>query len=1332
MAESTINLPEGFVLEGFDPEGAGYDYETAEAYGLKPDETGHWPSRIPQTGQILKGQRHPTYNLTVEGERKAGYEIVKGQGGKYYSHKPVSVPEGFVLTDVPSIQEQEGSYFDKLYGASMRGWMRLGSAVLDLPKHTVGQLKVLDIAGYATALDREKDPVKRAKLLGKASKKIEFYDNLTDELGKAGQIHRVGRDTILKNHPEWESEPPKSFIDLLSSPDKLLVALAESTPILLSAGILTAAGQPHIGVTMMYATEGQEAYDRAKIDKADDIDAESVYVIYGSISAALEQLQLQGIIKIAKGMFNNLRNRVVQKVARKGMKALTMPIIKVAAQEGLEEMAQGTWGEITAKMVYDKSVSGGLAGFIDRRLQEGYIGAAMGIIPGAGGAVAGRIQAQVQGKIADELNIKPEEVTEFVKEHKETIGLAPVIEKEEFISIQEKLDEAYRNNDIETFNKILEKELAPLPAEKEKNILQGHAEVLQMEMEKRQAKVLTAPVVEGEKKVKHLLEGILVSKKDKYEAAFRHLETGKIYKTGAAHFFNKLPKEIQDEFDEKPTQLIAEPGFVNKITGKFITSEDAIIAEQAPSAPEVAEKPKQITRKKAFAIGHRIPETLGWNEKQRRDFMEQTIGVRSMKDINLEKSKTLIGALNQKLKDAGLEYKPLPADELVETLERTRKITAEDPIKSMNRRGLYKLRHTVKSGITSFTYGLERIERFIEGLDGHKEGAHYKYIWQPIKVADETAIENTNRKIAEFISRLESQGIDTAIWLGKLDLIPGTKIELTATQRIGIYTLSQNEDGMRYLIKGMGLSPTEINAAKKFMGQEEVKTADWLLEQYEAQWPIVQQAAVQANIDPATLKKEYRYSPLIRTDVELEEQTDFLSELADKFRRESFSPEKGMLVERKKKAAGRIELDAFVIYMHNIARAQRFIAMAPAANKVGKILNNRKFKQALNDRTFNQGNKLLNSWMKDAVRGTSHSSTGWLSRKIAILRRNGILYAIGYNLPSSLRQALSMSNAMAVDPLMLKYNPGNIVRASTPSGYEKIENFVFDRSRLVKTRSYDRDLRQKWNRKTIGKKLRGKAPWSKQVMRWIRWMDKHTTVVAWKSLYDVGIEKFKGDEQQAINYADKWIGRTQPMANAKDLPDFFRAGTIEKLLTTFQNQINNNGNFYMYDILGAKKAGQISWPMVGYRLMFSYILPAMMFGMIGRAGPPRTLAQVIIDLVTYPIAPLVFINRVFDRIIKGWGQTETVAEIGLEAFVRFGKEIRKGRKASPRKIIKYAAQTIGGITGYIPAQAIRTTEGAMDLISGETKDLRRLIYSEWALKQGQPVNTSVGIYRRTH
>jgi hypothetical protein len=70
--------------KAFDPEGSDYDMDSAVAAGLQPDETGHWASRDPKTGLILKGKGHPTFELTVKGEEEAGHEIVK-KDGRYYS-----------------------------------------------------------------------------------------------------------------------------------------------------------------------------------------------------------------------------------------------------------------------------------------------------------------------------------------------------------------------------------------------------------------------------------------------------------------------------------------------------------------------------------------------------------------------------------------------------------------------------------------------------------------------------------------------------------------------------------------------------------------------------------------------------------------------------------------------------------------------------------------------------------------------------------------------------------------------------------------------------------------------------------------------------------------------------------------------------------------------------------------------------------------------------------------------------------------------------------------------------------------------------------------------
>lgn len=123
-----LNLgPAGAVIqkkakggEVFDPEGSGYDYKTALAYGMGPDgkgeDLGHWGSVAPTSDDermlkdlprdsyvMLKGKAHETFKKAEEAEKKRGSKTVKS-GERYYS-----VPEyakGGSTT--PAWQRKEG------------------------------------------------------------------------------------------------------------------------------------------------------------------------------------------------------------------------------------------------------------------------------------------------------------------------------------------------------------------------------------------------------------------------------------------------------------------------------------------------------------------------------------------------------------------------------------------------------------------------------------------------------------------------------------------------------------------------------------------------------------------------------------------------------------------------------------------------------------------------------------------------------------------------------------------------------------------------------------------------------------------------------------------------------------------------------------------------------------------------------------------------------------------------------------------------------------------------------------------------------------------------
>lgn len=134
----------------FDPEGSGYDMQSAVKAGLKPtinpeDGLPHWPSRDPQTGLLLKGRQHDTWDKLVQGENASGYEIYKGQDNRYYSKQkttqttptyqglPGQMPGvDFGMPEDKSLESPGKKFAESASGESAYGLSRIGAALLGM------------------------------------------------------------------------------------------------------------------------------------------------------------------------------------------------------------------------------------------------------------------------------------------------------------------------------------------------------------------------------------------------------------------------------------------------------------------------------------------------------------------------------------------------------------------------------------------------------------------------------------------------------------------------------------------------------------------------------------------------------------------------------------------------------------------------------------------------------------------------------------------------------------------------------------------------------------------------------------------------------------------------------------------------------------------------------------------------------------------------------------------------------------------------------------------------------------------------------------------------
>ena len=285
------------------------------------------------------------------------------------------------------VEPGEGTALEKLEGAAIRGLANLGRGIAYAPIHAMDAIRRASKTKYTgpSYVPTGHKPLKS----NPTEKAIVAVRNWYKDF-LSGQDTQI--QDIYERHPEWVTAPPKNFQDLITHPDKLAAAVVESAPLLIAAGLATAAGMPGVGYALIFTSEGQQAADQALADGQTEEVAGDAYVMYGSVAAVLENLQLKGFMRVGKGSYQSVLRRAVGKIGN--VKRLTPKIVKESLREAVEEMAQGTWQEATAYLLYGKKPVGGLRGFIDRRLQEGLVAATMtgaaGAAGGGAGIVAGR------------------------------------------------------------------------------------------------------------------------------------------------------------------------------------------------------------------------------------------------------------------------------------------------------------------------------------------------------------------------------------------------------------------------------------------------------------------------------------------------------------------------------------------------------------------------------------------------------------------------------------------------------------------------------------------------------------------------------------------------------------------------------------------------------------------------------------------------------------------------------------------------------------------------------------------------------------------------------
>ena len=614
-------------------------------------------------------------------------------------------------------------------------------------------------------------------------------------------------------------------------------------------------------------------------------------------------------------------------------------------------------------------------------------------------------------------------------------------------------------------------------------------------------------------------------------------------------------------------------------------------------------------------------------------------------------------------------------------------------------------------------------ESLFEKMDGEERGLWHEIFYNTINNCTNTELLNTFEKIEKIRNLFNDNKIDIDKFLQERtgDLM------LTHSQRAGLYLCSLDEDALRHIqnagvIIKKGLEPyqftdkdikdvsdsltKEEKAVVKFY-QEYQLTQEKELDEFDVRVRGVHLKGVKNRFAIQVLGEDLYNS----VSVELEHNP---------LTRRAYM-EEGFRKERTHRAENVIMLDCITNMLRDIAKVEHYKAYKEAEMDINNLLSNPELKKAIlgNPKYGRVAYENITQWFKDSVKAKQNKILSTSDKTLMFLRTSAFISMLGFNILSGTKQLISLSNAVGLVGLPAVLS--GIEQVSLH--YNETKQFVFKVDPQARARKgiIDRVM-QEWMETTEAKQILKNQTGDirMKTLFLIRMLDEYAVLSVWKGTYDsvintqkIGGKKIKFTdaadlERQAIEYAAYAIRKTQPSALMKDLPQWFRDGTVAKMFSLFQNQINKNQNF-LRDTFRQYKAGKISTGTLAWRTLWNLFLPAILIGTITRGRPPEDWKEYARDIATYYAGGWFFVGSIVVNMMQGYGGW-------MPAPLSFGEEFVKAYTYKTwESRFKHAISGACKVIGLPYNQPYRTIEGVDDWIQGETEDIRRLIWTEYVL-----------------
>lgn len=631
-----------------------------------------------------------------------------------------------------------------------------------------------------------------------------------------------------------------------------------------------------------------------------------------------------------------------------------------------------------------------------------------------------------------------------------------------------------------------------------------------------------------------------------------------------------------------------------------------------------------------------------------------------------------------------------------------------------------RLAKGTKRGIAEHT----RMEFLFDFLDGFKGGVGvvWQYLFKPFADA-ETAENELRATDAKALSEIFAAYTDRerAAWFTEKVYIP----DAGSTRHDGNFSKASiiaaalnwgNDYNRQALMDGYDWTLGQVESILSRLDERDWRTVQRIWDHIETYWPAIEQlekdlsgvAPQKVQATSFTMKGVQMrggYYPILfdrersTRQTSLDEKSNVQEMFGGNWARAM--TRHGHTIERTNTGGKPLKLELSGLADH-LGQVAHDLTHRRAVIDVYRLVSDDDIAKAIELAVGREMYLQLKPWLNGIAGDRARSYSGFMERVLGRARQGATVVGLGLKVTSALLQSLGYT--ITVNELGPKYAGKGLADAfGNPRRIRSQWQFITERSPMMRDRleNYDRDIRDYARRK--GTLEGAEGAW----FYFIGYMDLATSIPTWLGAYrkamDGAVAGMEGGQEElAIDYADKVVRQTQAAGAAKDLASVQRGGEAWRLFTMFYSSMSII--FNQLERAGQRYALTRNAPQLAATIALIWFAPVVLEAAIRGEQPDddegwaKFLAK---KIAAYPFGTVVLVRDLVGSLERRDFSLSPVAEIGSnirKAVLAAGKALHPDEIT--RAEWKALVNTIGYLAKLPSAQVWKTVEYLHDWMTG--------------------------------